>query len=75
MFPATRHTVMADEEESLAVIVNASAQPDIRTIFVYLLSKVKKMNANFVNISYSDEDKPLPFSTEQNKDEAGEQNM
>ena len=55
MFPATRHTVMADEEDSSAAIVG-TAQPDVRTILVDLLSEVKKMNANFANISYSDED-------------------
>ena len=79
MFPTTRYTVMVDEEESWAAIVNPTTQPSVQTIFAHLLSKVKKMNANFTNIhvyvSYSDEDEPLTFATDQNKDEAGDQNM
>ena len=60
---------MADEESSEAIL-NATTQPDVRTIFVELLSEVKKMNENFTNITYVDEDEPLLSSTAQNKDEA-----
>jgi len=60
---------MADEE-SLEVILNATTHPDVRNIFVELLGEVKKMNENFTNISYVDEDEPLLSSTAQNKDEA-----
>ena len=69
MFPAKRQTVMADEESSEAIL-NATTQPDVRTIFVELLGEVKKMNENFTNVSYVDEDEPLLPSTAQNKDEA-----
>ena len=58
MFPATKQTVMADEESSEAIL-NATTQPDVRTIFVELLGEVKKMNENFTNIPYVDEDEPL----------------
>ena len=68
MFPATRETVKANEESSEAIL-NATTQPDVRTIFVELLGEVKKMNENFTNISYVDEDEPLLSSTAQNKDE------
>ena len=60
---------MAHEESSEAII-NATTQPDVRAIFVELLGEVKKMNENFTNISYVDEDEPLLSSTAQNKDEA-----
>ena len=40
---------MADEESSEAIL-NATTQPDVRTIFVELLGEVKKMNENFTNI-------------------------
>ena len=55
MFPATRQTVMADRESSEAFL-NATTLPDARTIFVQLLSEVKKMNENFTKISYVDEE-------------------
>ena len=61
---------MADKEESPDAILNATAPPDVRTIFVQLLGEVKKMNENFTNISYVDEDESLLSSTDQNKDEA-----
>ena len=51
------------DEESLKAILNATTQPDERTIFVELLSEVKKMNENFTNIPYVDEDEPLLSST------------
>ena len=35
-----------------------------------LLGEVKKMNENFTNVSYVDEDEPLLSLTAQNKDEA-----
>ena len=60
---------MVDEESSGASL-NATTQPDVRTIFVGLLGEVKKMNENFTNIPYVDEDEPLLSSTTQNKDEA-----
>ena len=69
MFPATRNTVMADKEKSPEAILNATAPPDVRTIFVQLLKEVK-MNENFTNISYVDKDEPLLSSTDKNKDEA-----
>ena len=58
---------MTDEESSEAIL-NATTRPDVRTIFVELLGEVKKMNENFTNISYVDEDEPLLSSTAQNKD-------
>jgi len=60
---------MADEESSEAIL-NATTHPDLQTIFVELLGEVKKMNENFTNISFVDEDEPLLSSTAQNKDEA-----
>ena len=60
---------MADEESSEAIL-NATTQPDVRTISVELLGEVKKMNENFTNIPYVDEDELLLSSTAQNKDEA-----
>ena len=60
---------MADKESSEAIL-NATTQPDVRTIFVELLGEVKKMNENFTNVSYVDKDEPLLSSTAQNKDEA-----
>ena len=62
MFPATRQTVMADEESSEAFL-NATTHPDVRTIFVQLLDEVKKINDNFTNISYVDEDEPVVFDS------------
>ena len=59
-----------EDEESLEAILNATTQPDVRTIFVELLGEVKKMNENFTNIPFVDEDEPLLSSTAQNKDEA-----
>ena len=61
---------MADEEDSSAAVVG-TAQPDVRTILVDLLSEVKKMNANFANISYSDEDEPPPSSTDRTRTTQG----
>jgi len=61
---------MADEGENSEAVVNAIAQPDVRIIFVDLLSEVKKMNENFTNLSYVDEDEPPMSSTDQNEDEA-----
>ena len=56
MFSATRQiTVMADKESSESLL-NATTPPDARTIFVELLGEVKKMNENFTNISYVDEE-------------------
>ena len=46
---------MADEESSEATL-NATIHPDVRTLFVKLLGEVKKMNENFRNISYVDEE-------------------
>lgn len=65
---------MADEEKSPAeAICNAIPQPDVRTSFVDLLSEVKKMNENFTQISYvEDENEPPLSSTDQNKDRAEE---
>ena len=60
---------MADEESSGAIL-NATTQPDVRTLFVELLGEVKKMNENFTNLSYVDENEPPLSSTAQNKDEA-----
>ena len=60
---------MADEESSGAIL-NATTQPDVRTLFVELLGEVKKMNENFTKVSYVDEDEPPLSSTAQNKDEA-----
>ena len=60
---------MGDEDSSEAIL-NATTQPDVRTIFVELLGEVKKMNENFTNVYYVDEDEPLLSSTAQNKDEA-----
>ena len=59
---------MVDEESSEATL-NATAHPDVRTLFVELLGEVKKMNENFTNIPYVDEDEPLLSSTAQNKNE------
>lgn len=76
MFPATRHTVMADEGESSSeAICNAIAQPDVRNIFVDLISEVKKMSENYTQISYVEDENepPLPL-TDQNKDEVEESN-
>ena len=50
---------MADEESSEASL-NATTHPDARTIFVELLDEVKKMNENFTNISYVDEEDEAP---------------
>ena len=61
--------VMADEEESSETISNVTAHPDVRTIFVELLGEVKKMNENFTNISYVDEEESLLSSTDNNKDQ------
>jgi len=61
---------MADEGENSEAVVNAIAQPDVRIIFVVLLSEVNKMNENFTNPSYVDEDEPPLSSTDQNEDEA-----
>jgi len=61
---------MANEGENSEAVVNAIAQPDVRTIFVVLPSEVKKMNENFTNLSYVDEDEPPLSSTDQNEDEA-----
>ena len=61
---------MADGDESSEAILNAPAKPDVRAIFVELLGEVKKMNENFTNISYADEEESLLSSTAQNKDEA-----
>ena len=45
-------------KESSEGILNATTHPDVPTTFVILLSKVKKMNENFINTSYIDgEDK------------------
>ena len=55
MSPATRQTVIADEE-SAETILNVTTHPNARTISVELLVKVKKMNENFKNISYFDEE-------------------
>ena len=65
---------MADKGGSSSeAIDNAIAQPDVRTIFVDLLSEVKKMNENFSQISYAeDENEPPLSSTDQNKDEVEE---
>ena len=62
---------MADEESPEAIL-NATIQSDVQTIlkFVELLGEVKKMNENFTNISYVDEDEPLLSSTAQNMVEA-----
>ena len=62
---------MADEESPEAIL-NATIQSDVQTIlkFVELLGEVKKMNENFTNIPYVDEDELLLSSTAQNKDEA-----
>lgn len=60
---------MADEESSEAIL-NATTHRDLRTVFVELLGEVKKMNENFTNISYVDDDEPLLSLTAQNKDEA-----
>ena len=65
---------MADEEESSETISNVTAHPDVRTIFVELLGEVKKMNENFTNISYVDEDESLLSSTDNNKDQAASDN-
>ena len=65
---------MADEEESSETISNVTAHPDVRTIFVELLGEVKKMNVNFTNISYVDEDESLLSSTDNNKDQAASDN-
>ena len=46
---------MADEESSEAIL-NATTHSDVRTIFVELLGEVKKMNENFTNTSYVDEE-------------------
>ena len=64
---------MVDDKSSEA-IVNATAQPDVRSIFVDFLSEVKKMNEKFTNILYVDEDESTLPSTDQNKDEADEIN-
>lgn len=61
---------MADGDESSEAILNAPAKPDVRAIFVELLGDVKKMNENFTNISYADEEESLLSSTAQNKDKA-----
>jgi len=53
--PATRQTVIA-HEESAETILNATTHPNARTISVELLVKVKKMNENFKNMSYFDEE-------------------
>jgi len=65
---------MADEEESSETISNVTAHPDVRTIFVELLGEVKKMNENFTNISYVDEEESLLSSTDNNKDQAASDN-
>ena len=62
---------MADNE-SLEAIINATVQPDVRSVFVHLLSEVKKMNESFTNRSYVDEDESTLPSKDQNKDEAEE---
>ena len=46
---------MADEESSEA-ISNATTHRDVRIIFVELLGEVKKMNENFTNIYFVDEE-------------------
>ena len=58
---------MVDEGENSEVVINAIAQPDVRTIFVDLLSEVKMMNENFTNLSYVDEDEPPLSSTDQTR--------
>ena len=40
------------DEESLEATLNATAHPDVQTLFVELLGEVKKMNENFTNIPY-----------------------
>ena len=42
--------------EAISSFLNATTHPDVRTIFVELLGEVKKMNENFTNISYVDEE-------------------
>ena len=44
------------EEKSSAAILNATTHPDVRAIFAELLGEVKKINENFTNISYIDEE-------------------
>ena len=44
------------DEESSEALLNATTPPDARTIFVEFLGEVKKMNGNFTNISYVNEE-------------------
>lgn len=53
---------MADKEESSDAILNASAHPDVQIISVKLLGEVK-VNENFTNIPYVDEDETVVFGS------------